>query len=222
MSPLLRAFLILTGVNMILSACPVTVEAAFREELFLRVGYLFFHYTVAPKKPKKEEKEKKEKPEKKPKKNRIAELYHAKGLYGFLKILREAAKVAGGAAKGIFHHLVFKRFRLELRVAGEDAAQTAVDYGYVCGAVSSATSLLLGYAKCGDCHINVIPDFRAEKSSVDFSMKARIAVFFLIQTLLRALIQSIQVIKTAKAADNSAGKNNSATESGVIHGGTSY
>lgn len=220
MSPFLASFLILTGLNVVLTLCPVTVEAAFRDELFLRVGYLFFHYTVAPKKPPK--KKKKKEPEEKPKKNRIAELYRAKGLSGFLKILGEAAKVAGGAAKGIFTHMVFARFRLQIRVAGEDAAKTAVDYGYVCGAVGSATSLLLGHAKCRDCRVGVVPDFRAEKSSVDFDMKARIMVFFLLQTVMRALIQSVRVIKTAKAADNSARGNNSVTESGVIHGGTSH
>ena len=219
MTPPLLVFLILTGLNLLLMACPVRIDAAFREELFLRVGYLFFHYTVSPKE---KAKNKPAKSAGKPKKNRVAELYHAKGLSGFLKILGRAAKIAGSAAKGVFTHIYFARFLLEIRVAGEDAAKTAVDYGCVCGIVGPAASLMLGHAKCRDCRIRVVPDFCSEKSSVEFSMKARVAVFFLVQTALRALIQSVRLIKDSKAADYNAERNNTVTESGVIHGGTSH
>ncbi len=198
---MLFVFLGLTLFNVILAACPVTVEAAFREKFFLRVGFLFFQYTVSPKKAEKKEQE--GKPEKqKPKRNRIAELYREKGLSGFLKILGKAAKIAGGAAKEISLHTVFARFWLRVGVSGPDAAQTAVDYGYVCGAVGSATSLLLGGAKCRDCRIDVTPDFCAEESSVDFEMKARVASFFVLRAALRALFRSLQIIKAAKAAHN--------------------
>lgn len=203
---LLFIFLGLTLFILVLMVCPVTVEATFREELFLRVGFLFFHYTVTPKKPgnKEEATTKKEKAEEeKPKRNRIQQLYHEKGLSGFLKILNEAVKIAGGAAKEIFLHTVFVKFHLKINVRGEDAARTAVDYGYVCGAVGSATSLLLGHAKCKDCRINVMPDFSSEQSSVVFEMKARAASFFLFRASVRALFRSLKIIKAAKAAHNS-------------------
>lgn len=201
----LHVFLCLTLFNMILLACPVTVEAAFREEFFFRVGFLFFHYTLMPKKPEKEKTkaEAEETGAKQPKKNRLAELYRSKGLSGFLKILGEAAKIAGGAAKKIFEHTVFARFRLQIGVSGGDAAETAVNYGYVCGAVGSATSLLLGRAKCKECLIGITPDFRSEQSSVNFEMKARVASFFLLQAALRALFQSMKIIKAAKTAHTS-------------------
>lgn len=199
----LYVFLGLTLFNMILLACPVTVEAAFREKFFLRVGFLFFHYTLIPKKPEKEKTKAEKTGAKQPKKNRLEELYRAKGLSGFLKILGEAGKIAGGAAKKIFEHTVFARFRLQIGVSGGDAAKTAVNYGYVCGAVGSATSLLLGHAKCKDCRIGITPDFRSEQSSVDFEMKARVASFFLLQTALRALFQFLKFIKAAKTAHTS-------------------
>lgn len=197
----LYVFLILTLVNLILLACPVKVEAGFRDELFLRVGFLFFRYVVAPKKPGKEKKEKAG--AEKTKKNRLEELYREKGLAGFLKILGKAAEIAAGAAKEIFRHLVFGRFWLQIRVGGEDAAKTAVDYGHVCGAVGSAVSLLLGCAKYRDCRIDIAPDFRSEQSSVAFDMEAHTAAFFLLRAALRAFFQSVKVIKAAKAAHNS-------------------
>ena len=199
----LYVFLCLTLFNTILLVCPVTVEAAFREEFFLRVGFLFFHYTLMPKKPEKKKAETEETGAKQPKKNRLAELYRAKGLSGFLKILGEAAKIAGGAAKKIFQHTVFAHFRLQIGVSGGDAAETAVNYGYACGAVGSATSLLLGHAKCKECRISVTPDFRSEQSSVDFEMKACVMTFFLFQAALHALFQSLKIIKAAKAAHTS-------------------
>ena len=198
----LYVFVALTILNSVLLACPVTVEVKFRDEPYVRVGYLFFRYVVTPRPPAKEKPKKKKAGAEKPKENRLKELYRRKGLSGFLAILKETAKIAAGAAKEVFRHLTFLRFWLKIGVGGEDAAKTALDYSYVCGAVGSATSLLFGYAKYRNCRIEVAPDFRSEQSSVAFDMKARVAAFFLLRAALQALLQSGKIIKAIKATHN--------------------
>lgn len=187
----------------VLLACPVSIQASFHEELSARVGYLFFHYTIAPK-PAVEEKQEQEAPtpEEKPKENRLKELLRKKGLSGFLEIFHEVAQIASETARRLFSHLVVSHFQLKITVAGQDAAQIALNYGYVCGAVGSAAGLLLGNVKCKSYRISVNPDFQSEQSRVSFDAKARISLLFLLSTALRAFFRSLKVIKSLKTIHN--------------------
>lgn len=190
--------LIVAAVAAFLLSCPVTVFADYSEQLSLRVGYLFFWYSIVPKKQKKKKAE--EKKTEAPKENSLQKLYRERGLSGFLTFLGKAAEIASGAAREIFSHTVFSIFRLNIRVCGEDAAEAALNYGRVCGVVSSGVGLLLGAAKCRECRTDILPDFSSQESSVSFSAKARVAAFFLLKAALRAFFRSLKMIKAGKAA----------------------
>ncbi|WP_416200820.1 MAG: hypothetical protein ACFWUD_08395 [Thermocaproicibacter melissae] len=178
----------------------VTVQVEYREKASACIRYLFFRFHI----PSKKKKEKEEKPaeEKAPPKNRLKKLYEAKGLSGFLSLLKEATKIASEAASEVFRHTVFHRFWLNIRVGGEDASAIAVDYGKVCGAVSSGVGVLLGCARCKDCKVNVLPDFCSEKSTVSFRADASVLAFFLVKAAVRAIFRSIRLIKVGKAVHN--------------------
>lgn len=197
----LRVFLWMQGINIILMVCPITFQISFQDRLHLRIGYLFFHYTLKPPRPKEKEPGKK-KAAGQSLREKLGSLYHEKGLSGLLTLLGELAKIAGGLAKGIFPHLVFSHFWLKIGVSGSNAANTAVRYGSVCGAVSTAVGAILGKAKCKTCRIQIDPDFQSGKSSAKFDAKARILPFFLINALLRALFRSFKLIKSAAAIHN--------------------
>jgi hypothetical protein len=184
----------------LLLAFPVTVQVEYRENASACIRYLFFRFHIpSTKKKKKEEKPAKEEP---PKKGWLKKLYEAKGLSGFLSLLKEAAKIASEAASEVFRHTVFRRFWLNIRVGGEDASAVAVDYGKVCGAVSSGVGVLLGCARCTDCKVNVLPDFCSEKSTVTFHADARVLAFFLVKAAVRVIFRSIHLIKVGKAVHN--------------------
>ena len=192
----LYVLLILITVFAALLSCPVTVSAEFSEKFSLHVGFLFFRYTVVP--PKEKKKKAEVSKEEAPKKSRVRELYEAKGLSGFLKLLKEAANIASEAAQEVFRHTVFRRFWLKISACGEDAAAAALNYGHVCGAVGSGVGLLLGHSKVVDCRVDVLPDFSSQESSVYFSAKARVASYFLLKAALRALFRSMKLIKAEK------------------------
>lgn len=186
----------------LLLAFPVTVQVEYREKASVCIRYLFFRFHIPPKKKKKEKKEEKPAGEKAPAKNRLKKLYEAKGLSGFLSLLKEAAQIASEAASEVLRHTVFHRFWLKIRVSGGDASAAALDYGKVCGAVSSGLGILLGRARCTDCRVDVLPDFCSEESSVCFSADARVLAFFLLKAVNRAIFRSVHLIKAGKAVHN--------------------
>ena len=193
----------------LLLLCPVTVTTTFREELTLRVRYLFFTYQVAPRKEKPAEKqEKKPQPEKKEpqpeKKSKIQEILEQKGVSGLLELLRQLGEIAGGAAHKLVAHLVVKHLRLEIVVADEDAAQAAIHYGYACGIACTALSVFLHNCKCKRYHVQITPDFDRKKSSAELDFQARIRLCFLLGGGLGAFWHFIQVQKNSGQAAQSA------------------
>ena len=102
----------------------VQVFAYYSEEFLLTVKILFFKIKILPakekpekkkpeKKPKKEKKQKpkeeakKEKPEEK-KQSYLGKLKEKKGLSGLISLFTSLARIAGGALKGLFFHIVIK------------------------------------------------------------------------------------------------------------------
>lgn len=183
------------SVLLLLLLCPISITAEYQNELSLRVHYLFFTYRAPSSRPE-EEKQAAQKEEKQPeehKKTKLQEILEQKGLPGFLHMLKEMAGIAASAAKKVASHLVFTRFRLELVVADEDAAQAAVQYGYVCGGVSAAMSVFLHNCKCKRYHVHIIPDFDQKESSVVFSCKVKIKPLFLGISALHALVRLVRM-----------------------------
>lgn len=196
------------AVLLFLLLCPVVVHTTFQKELTLKMRYLFFTYQVAPQteKRKKEaagepEEEKKEAQEHK--KSKIQEILEQKGVSGLLELLRQIGEVANGAARKLFRHLVVTRLRLEIVVADEDAAQAAVNYGYVCGIVCTALSLFLHNAECKQYHVQITPDFDRKESGAELDFQAKIRLLFLLSGGLRAFWHFIRLQKNGGQAAQS-------------------
>lgn len=130
--------------------------------------------TSKKKKQKKTEKAKKE-PEKK--KSKFSE----KGLSWIVDIIKKAAELAKSVLKGFFKHIIVKKMYVSIRVAEEDAAKTAVSYGYYCSAIYPSVSILAQSTKCKHYGVDIMPDFNdgAEtKYNVDFVARIRIIWIF--------------------------------------------
>lgn len=164
-----------------------------------QLRWLFFRINLlkAMEKKTKQEKhpaQKKKKPEKKKEKKPL-EFSHSIGtvvdLLGSLK---------GGAAMIVRGFRIY-RLRLTMVVAGEDAAETAVDYGKCNTIIYSSYALATHFLNLCNPDIDIRPDFVSEKSSVDFEMRGmllpitvliaalRIFVSFLVKTIQRKNLQ---------------------------------
>lgn len=183
--------------------CPVSLEARYEEQLTARVGFLFFHYTVLPvKKDETEKREEKEEKQKKP--SKLKELLQQNGLSGFVQLLRALSRAAYGSLKKVLSHTVVQLFDLSMTVGGEDAAQTAIRYGEVCGAVFSALSVLFSKVKWKRREIHIAPDFQEGKNTVLFHIRVKIKLFFLISAALSAILSFIKAyLKLKKESGHS-------------------
>ena len=184
----------------ILLACPVTVSASFEEELSLRIRYLFFRFTVLPAKEKPEPERKKKAEKKKPaetsgeeKKPDLREILKKKGVDGLLTILREAAALAVSVLKKFLSHVKVLQFDLDVAVATEDAAETALWYGRVCAVVYPAVSALMQACGCRRFGVSVFPDFDRKEARARLTLRARIELFFLLKESLSALLRAAKL-----------------------------
>ena len=187
---------------LILFLCPVTVYAHFENELTAKVRYLFINYKIFPQPQKAEvqvsEEDKKEKAKADDTKSKIKGIIEQKGLSGFLSIIKDFASIATGTAKKLFFHMIIDNISTDIAVADEDAAQTAILYGYVCAVVYPSMGLLVNGMKCRKYHINIVPDFQSKESRIRFEVKSHIKLLFIVSSGLSALIQSLKVLKAAK------------------------
>lgn len=191
----------------VLMICPVTIHVLYENEFSAKVTYLFLTYTLTPEKQEEteqseEEEEEKQKEKSDDTKSRIQQMIEQKGLSGFISFMKELANIAVGAAKKLFKHLVISDLNVNITVATDDAAQTALDYSYVCAALYPAVSVIIGSCKCKKYHVKVNPDFDQNESEIYFYTKAYIKLFFIVSSALRALFSFLKVMKRAKTANN--------------------
>lgn len=202
------ALYILLGIALLLTLlCFVKLkfEALYSGELTLKLRVLFLTFTLVPakkkeqkKKVKKSQKTKKQsgkKTEKKDKKpSYIKKLGDKKGVSGLLSMLSELAKLAGTTLKGLFAKIVIETFDIDVTVVGDDAADTALKYGKICGAFYSAVAVICGTAQCEDYSVNVTPDFDDEAHmKVGADVRFYIRVGYVLKYALGALFKLLVI-----------------------------
>ena len=180
---------------------PIEVLAHYSDELSLTVKVLFYQKKLlpAPPKPKKpaqpkqekkpEEKPKEEKPkkEKPQKQNFLSKIKDKKGITGLLSLLTGAAKIAGGAAKGIISHAVIRRLDIGIALNSGDAASTAVNYGRLCSIVYPAVNVITAATVCKDYNVTLEPVFDSDSpTEVYADVHAHLRPIFALGEALKA------------------------------------
>jgi len=171
---------------------PVEVIAHYGDELSLTVKVLFYTKKLLPQpnktqkpKPKKEEPKprpeakKKEKPKKEKKPSYLTKLREKKGLSGVVSLLSGLAKIAGTTLKGLFSHIVIKRFDVGIALSSGDAASTAINYGRLCAVVYPAVDVIAASTVCKDYRVSIEPVFDDDKETeITADLHARLRVVF--------------------------------------------
>lgn len=186
-------FLKILGIFGIVIACAVglvilAVAALIPAKIKVRIGYieeefilsfklLFFVFTVSPenkkkkkKKAKKKEKEKKERPAKKEKDNFFRSHTSDFGVFDYIELI-------GIVIEKFVAKIYFDKLEAEIRVAGDDAAQTALNFGRLNAAIYPIAGLINGHKKIKKLHIGITPDFTTTKSVYNAEAIAYIRIF---------------------------------------------
>lgn len=174
----------------------IYVFVIFEDELSLSVKVAFLKFKILPpeekkkkagKKPKKEKKKKrkkKKKSDKKPEKkkqNKLSAYFKQKGVSGIVNIVKRVSKLAVGVLKDLFKKITVEKLKIEIKIAGETAEDTAVHYGEVCSVFFPALRLITEIVKVKLYDVNVTPDFSDDAKSyakADIIAKIRILSIF--------------------------------------------
>ena len=186
-------FLKILGIFGIVIACAVglvilAVAALLPAKIKVRIGYieeefilsfklLFFVFTVSPenkkkkkKKATKKEKEKNERPAKKEKDNFFRSHTSDFGVFDYIELI-------GIVIEKFVAKIYFDKLEAEIRVAGDDAAQTALNFGRLNAAIYPIAGLINGHKRIKKLHIGITPDFTTTKSVYNAEAIAYIRIF---------------------------------------------
>ena len=167
---------------------PVKLKASYNEDFrcSLKIGFVKIQlYPQKPKKKKKKKKPKKADEEQKVEKKKES-LVKQKGISWLFDLIKKIADLAVGALKDFFRHIIVKKLMLSINIAGKDAADTAVKYGYCCSAVYPAFGIIVGAVKCKSYGVDISPNFEEKaKSSVNMELEAKIKILWLLALVLK-------------------------------------
>ena len=154
-------------------------------QLKCTLSYLFLSFTLYPeeeaKKNKKEEKNLK-KIKKNKKKGKTAEkkdskislkgMFKEKGIRAFLEDIKVIVKSLWSLIMSVTSRCTLKQFDFNMNVAGDDAADTAIIFGYANAIIYPIASAVIdNVAECEDHNIVITPDFSENpEASVNFDI----------------------------------------------------
>lgn len=172
----------------------ITLNIVYRDKLSVYLRFLFIKVRIYPQKekkfnPKKQEKKlkKKESKSKPVLKDNSKDQNSELSLTDNIKLITEILSVF---FKALPRHLHVKLAKLHIKVATGDAAQTAILYGAVSGAVACLVELLdsiTNLNRLKRSSISIIPDYLSEKSDVDVNISLSISSFGAISTLGKSI-----------------------------------
>lgn len=181
---------------------PVRIRLKYQKEFELILYIGFVKLKLIPAKPKKPKKEKsKEKTKEKPKeKHKETEknknILQEKGVSWLVNLIKRISGLACGVLKDFFKHIIIKRLMLSIVISEEDAAKTAINYGYYCSAVYPAVGIIVRSAKCKKYGVDIKPNFDENaKSSYYFDLDVKILVICILAVILGHCKEIIDVIK---------------------------
>jgi hypothetical protein len=158
---------------LIILILPVHMYASFDGDLRVRVGVMFFNFTLYPRPPQSEKKKRKKEIRRRRKAkdeqelSRTEELLRNEGVSAVISYYAEMAELIKSAVKRLLKTITVDKFNLTITVASEDACQTAVDYGRACAVVYPVQALLESLLRIRRRNITITPDFLGDKGKVE-------------------------------------------------------
>ena len=196
----LYILLVILLVILLLLLMPVKLKASYNEDFrcILKIGFVkIYLYPPKPKKKKKESEKAEEKPKHEEKKKES--LIKEKGISWLFDLIKKISDLAVGALKDFFRHIIVKKLMLSISIAGDDAADTAVKYGYCCSAVYPAFGIIVGAVKCKSYGVDISPNFEEKaKSAVNMELEAKIKILWLLALVLKHGYKGLKLLAGLK------------------------
>ncbi len=190
----------------ILLACKVRIfyiggNSEGSQEDTLKIKYLFFTYTVMPKKEKKLTKRRRKKQAKKEKKKLLKEKdKKPKPKQSFsdkIELVKTIVKAIDGTLKKFVGRIKVS-LALSMRVGRDDAAETAMDYGKINSYVYSAYAIISNAVNFKKIAITIDPDFENEVFEYKISCKLTASLFIIVSSALAIMMRFAKITAEKK------------------------
>lgn len=209
------ALAIVAGVLVLIAVMPVGAEFRYDGETRVRLCVAFFKITLVPSKPKnrkkrekaaaKAAKKKADKPRRDKEKKARKLIQKKKKDEGPKEPLKDKiaglvpfAKLAVSALGTLKRKLLIKKFDVTAVLAGSDPAKTAELTGYAWTAIGAMRPILLGAFRIRKSHVDVRPDFLADKTDVRAEIAARFLVGDLIALAVKYGVKALKLVSQRK------------------------
>lgn len=114
----------------------------------------------------------------------LEQVYYEEGLKGLVSLLKDALEILARFFSEILEHIFIRKFDVDINVAGDDCADTAVYYGQVCSVVYPIVSAIARVTICKRYDVNIVPDFSDNpEGKAKCCIKADVRVIWVIKTL---------------------------------------
>ena len=196
----LYILLVILLVIFLLLLMSVKLKASYNEDFRCSLKIGFIKIQLYPQKPKKKKKPPKKDDEKsKHEEKKKESLIKEKGISWLFDLIKKISDLAVGALKDFFRHIIVKKLMLSISIAGDDAADTAVKYGYCCSAVYPAFGIIVGAVKCKSYGVDISPNFQEKaKSAVNMELEAKIKILWLLALVLKHGYKGLKLLADLK------------------------
>lgn len=205
----MTAFIVIFAIALVISALLLTrvrFVIEYADELVLYLKILFYKKTLIPQKEKKIrisdytkkkiQKRKNKDSEKKTAEKKTAKPEEKKEKRSIPETIRLVRVLLSVFLKRFFGHLKVEVARLNIRIAADDAAKTAISYGYICQGVAYIVELLDRFGtlkRRRSTEISVRPDFTAEKMSANIRIALSMSIAGALDVLFRTLFAYLKI-----------------------------
>lgn len=180
----------------ILLTAKVELRISYKDELSISAKFLFLNFKLYPEKPKKKKKKKKSK-KPQPPASKSPSKKEAKKKSDIIPKLFEYRDTVLGIVKEFASVLHFRFLDINIKIATDDAAKTAITYSLAVQGVSYLVSFLDNYSNVDvtkNSSINVYTDFLSEESSLDGSVLLYTRVYHALPVLMK-IVKLVTQIK---------------------------
>lgn len=165
-----------------------------------RLRVFFWSVSLYPKKDKKQKakplKQKKDKGQKEGKNKKepstFQKMVEEKGFSGAVQEVCSLTGKLVGKAKDVLAHAKLYPFHIRVRVGGQDAAVTAIEYGSVCAVIYPLLGLLSSAVRIPDPKVTISADYSGVENELFLQGKLSCKVFWLLTALTMVLTQYIK------------------------------
>lgn len=187
----------------------------------IKLRYLFLKFSLMPKPEKKKKKQRKQKKKKTPKEPKqeekkkkdesestFSKIFKEQGVSGVINILREILDIIKGFLSDVSKHILIKKFKIDISAGGNDAFDTAMNFGYICDGVYpliGTLSALVTFCRIPD--INIGADFDSKISSASLFTQIAVRPLFLIKALIFYVFKAFKLYMKIIVSDNKSEEN---------------